>query len=182
MAEILMYVLKAFYLILPAYFANMAPVIGRGIFPRFNIPIDFNKKIKGKPIFGRNKTFRGFIFGILFAVIIAYIQYLLFMYGFFRDISIIDYSNWLVFGFFIGFGAMFGDLAESFIKRQLNLKPGARFVPWDQIDYVLGALLFTDIKFKLDLPLFISIIVLSFMLHILINHIAFYLKIRKEKW
>ena len=88
-------ILQCFYFMLPAYFANMAPVIGRGIFPRFNIPIDFNKKIKGKPIFGRNKTFRGFIFGILFAVIIAYIQYLLFMYGFFRGLVYIiprDYT------------------------------------------------------------------------------------------
>ena len=45
--------------ILPAYAANGAPVIfGCGI------PIDLNKKFRGKPIFGKHKTIKGLISGI----------------------------------------------------------------------------------------------------------------------
>ena len=69
--------LSCFYLMLPAYFANMAPVIVKKI-NFLGIPIDFNKKINDKPIFGKNKTFRGLIFGIIFAMIITYLQFLLY--------------------------------------------------------------------------------------------------------
>jgi len=50
---------------LPAYFANMAPVLVQKI-NLFAYPVDFNQKMNNKPIFGKNKTFRGFIFGIIF--------------------------------------------------------------------------------------------------------------------
>ena len=49
-----------------------------------------NKKIKNKPIFGKNKTFRGLIFGILFAVIIAYLQFLFYNNNLFVNISIVS--------------------------------------------------------------------------------------------
>ena len=42
--------LSCFYLMMPAYFANMAPVIAKKIFNSLAIPIDFNKKIRNKPI------------------------------------------------------------------------------------------------------------------------------------
>ena len=45
-------ILQLFYLMLPAYFANMAPVIVKKIFNNLKIPIDFDKKIGNKEIFG----------------------------------------------------------------------------------------------------------------------------------
>ena len=63
---------------LPAYFANMAPVIVKNVFKKLAFSIDFNKKIKNKPILGKNKTFRGLIFGIIFAIIAAFVQFLLY--------------------------------------------------------------------------------------------------------
>jgi len=181
MEYIVAFVLKCFYLMLPAYFANMAPVIVKKI----NIlvfPIDFNKKINNKPILGKNKTFRGLTFGIIFAVIIAYLQFLLYKNEFFRQISFIDYQNWLLFGFLMGFGALTGDLAKSFFKRWLGIKPGTKFVPLDQTDFVVGALVFIIPIFDLTLKIFIASLLLSFVLHVIVNHLAFYLKIRKEKW
>ena len=68
-------ILQCFYFMLPVYFANMAPVIVKKL-NIYNFPIDFNKRIYGKPIFGRKKTFRGLVFGVFFAIIIAYIQYI----------------------------------------------------------------------------------------------------------
>ena len=181
MTPTILFVLKCFYLMLPAYFANMVPVMVKKI-SLFAFPIDFNKSFGSKPLFGKNKTFRGFIFGIVFAIVIGYLQYLLYKAEFFRNISFFDYQNWLLFGILIGFGSLFGDLVKSFFKRRLGISPGERFIPFDQTDFVVGALLFIIPIFDLTLKIFITSLLLSFILHIMINHIAFYLKIRNEKW
>lgn len=181
MQEQILFILECFYLMLPAYFANMAPVIVK----RINLaafPIDFNKKIGKFPVLGRNKTFRGVIFGVLFAVIIAYLQHSAYNIGFFKGISFMDYRNWLLFGFLMGLGALAGDLVKSFFKRRIGIKPGHKFVPFDQTDFVAGALVFIMPVFDVTLAIFIVSLLLSFALHITVNHIAFYLKIRGEKW
>ncbi len=171
------FVLQCFYFMLPAYFANMAPVIFKNNFKKLAIPIDF-----GKNIFGKNKTYRGLIVGILLAIIIACLQSILYQSNLFKNLSFINYSNWLLIGFLFGFGALFGDLIESFIKRRLNIKPGKSFFPWDQLDFVFGALIFISFKVNLTFKMVLTIILISFVGHILINHLAYYLKIRKEKW
>ncbi len=176
-----LFIFKCFYLMLPAYFANMAPVIVKKI-NLFVIPIDFNKTINNKPVLGRNKTFRGIIFGVIFAVIVAYLQSLLYNKEFFGDISFFNYQNWLLFGFLIGFGALIGDLVKSVFKRRLGIKPGEKFVPFDQTDFVIGALIFIMPILDLTLEIFLTSLFLSFILHIIVNHIAYYLKIRNEKW
>ena len=173
--------MKCFYLMLPAYFANMAPVMVKKI-GLFAFPIDFNKRIGNAPLLGKNKTFRGLIFGIAFAIIIAVLQNMAHNIEFFRGISFIDYQNWLLFGLLMGFGALAGDLAKSFFKRRVGINPGDKFVPFDQTDFVVGALIFIMPVFKVTLAIFIVSLLLSFVLHIIVNHVAFYLKIRGEKW
>jgi CDP-2,3-bis-(O-geranylgeranyl)-sn-glycerol synthase len=176
-----LFILKCFYLMLPAYFANMAPVIMRKI-SFLGYPVDFNRNLIGKPVFGRHKTFRGLFFGILFAVVIAYMQFLLSGMGFFSGISLLDYSRWAFIGFLMGFGALLGDLAKSFIKRRIGIKPGNKFIPFDQTDFVAGSLIFTMMFFDLGWEVFVTSLILSFVLHIIVNHVAFWLKIRNESW
>jgi len=172
--------LSCFYFMIPAYFSNMAPVISKKIFKSLAIPIDLN--IGNKPIFGKNKTFRGLIFGVLFAVIIAYLQFILYSNNIFVNISVVDYSNWFLIGFILGFGAIFGDLAKSFFKRRMNYEPGEPFIPFDQTDFAIGALIFAYPLVVLPLTKVITILLLSFILHIAVNHFAFYTGIRREKW
>ena len=174
-------ILQCFYFMLPAYFANMAPIIVKKL-NFLNFPIDFDKKIKNKPIFGKNKTFRGLIFGALFGIIIAFIQHTFYKNNIFNELTFVDYSNWLLIGFLLGFGAIFGDLVKSFFKRRLSYQPGKPFVPFDQTDFVFGAIIFVYPIVNLSLNKIIIIVILSFALHIIVNHIAFYTKIRKEKW
>ncbi len=175
------FLLKCFYFMLPAYFANMAPVIVKKI-NLLVFPVDFGMKLGGKPVLGKNKTFRGFVFGVIFAVIIAYLQFLLRDAVFFRSISFFDYENWMLFGFLMGFGALTGDLIKSFFKRRLGIAPGAMFVPFDQTDFVIGAFVFVMPVFSLTLKIAAVSLALSFVLHIIVNHIAFCMRIRKEKW
>ena len=181
MQDIFTFALKTLYLMLPAYFANMAPVIVKHI-NFLDYPVDFNKKLSGKPIFGKHKTFRGFIFGIIFAIAVTYAQYRLTEFAGIRDISILDYGQWLLIGFLMGFGALFGDLIKSFFKRRIGIEPGHKFIPFDQTDFVLGALVFTMLFFSLSWQVFVSSLVLSLALHIIVNHIAYWLKIRNEAW
>jgi CDP-2,3-bis-(O-geranylgeranyl)-sn-glycerol synthase len=115
-------------------------------------------------------------------VIIAFIQFLLSRFNFFNSISILDYSEWHIIGFLLGLGALVGDMAESFVKRRLNIKPGKSFIPFDQTDYAIGALIFISILNRLELSFIFITIMLSFMLHIIVNHIGFLLKIRKKRW
>lgn len=175
-------ILQCFYFILPAYFANMAPVIVKNMFKKLAMPIDFGKTINNKPIFGKNKTFRGLIFGVIFAIAITFLQFLLYKNNIFRESAILDYSNWLLIGLLLGFGAIMGDLIKSFFKRRLGYEPGKPFIPFDQTDFIIGALIFAYPLTKLSFNKILVTLLLSFVLHIIINHIAFYTGIRKEKW
>ena len=85
--DIGLFLLKCFYLLLPAYFANMAPVLVKKV-NLLAYPIDFNAKLKNKPLLGKNKTFRGLFFGIAFSMAISYIQYLLYGTSFFRSVLV----------------------------------------------------------------------------------------------
>lgn len=181
MGDLGFFLLKCFYFMMPAYFANMAPVMVKKI-DLLAFPIDFNRKLGSEPVLGKNKTFRGLFFGVIFAIIAAYVQFLLYNEGFFRSISFFSYENWLLLGFLMGFGALTGDLIKSFFKRRLGIKPGARFIPFDQTDFVIGALVFAAPAFKVTLSIFLASLFVSFIGHIIVNHAAFCLKIRNEKW
>src|SRR3989338_1745681 len=175
-------ILQCVYFILPAYFANMAPVLAKNMFRNMAFPIDFNIRIGNDAILGKNKTYRGLIAGVLAAIIVAYIQFLLQSNNILTEFAIIDYSGWLLIGFLLGFGAIFGDMVKSFVKRRLGFKPGMPFVPFDQLDFVFGALIFVYPVAKLYMEKIAIILFISFILHMVINHIAFYTGIRKERW
>lgn len=175
-------ILQCFYFMLPAYFANMAPVVAKNMFRKLTLPIDFNIKLGNHTILGKNKTYRGLAAGVIAAIAVTYMQFLLQSSNILAEFAIIDYSGWLLIGFLLGFGAIFGDLVKSFVKRRLELKPGMPFVPLDQLDFVFGALIFIYPVAKLSMEKMAIILFISFILHMIINHIAFYTGIRKERW
>ena len=143
-----------------------------------NHPVDFNKKIFGKRVLGKNKTFRGIFFGVIIAIIIAYLQYLLNL----KNVNLISYDNFILIGFLLGFGAMFGDLVKSFFKRRADIAPGKPFIPFDQIDHVVGALLLLSLNYNITLNIFILALIITFPLHIIVNHIAYKLRLRNTYW
>ncbi|MEA3323376.1 MAG: CDP-archaeol synthase, partial [Patescibacteria group bacterium] len=130
------------YLALPAFAANMIPIVAAKahICPRLAYPIDANKKLRGRAILGKNKTWRGLITGTLSGALIALVQYYL---PFFDKVKMDDVPTTLLFGAVAGFGALFGDAIASIIKRQLDIPSGKPFIPLDQIDYIIGFILCT---------------------------------------
>jgi CDP-2,3-bis-(O-geranylgeranyl)-sn-glycerol synthase len=162
----------------------MAPVLFRKV--RFlDHPVDCNKRWRGRPLLGSHKTFRGVFFGILFSIIIVYFQKMLFVgSGYFRGISLIDYSqhNFVLLGFLAGFGVLFGDLVESFLKRRSGIRPGKPWIPWDQLDSVVGGLVFVSFVYIPPLSVLFFLVVSVPLLHILINHLGYYLGLRNSRW
>ncbi|MBI2546706.1 CDP-archaeol synthase [Candidatus Woesearchaeota archaeon] len=186
-SEILEYVLELFYLMLPGILANMMPVLAA----RWKIlnflakPIDSNKKwLDNKPILGKHKTYRGFILGIAVAMLVAFIQFKLYNLFVFKSLSIIPYDRYNPFllGFLIGFGVLLGDSVKSFFKRRLNIKPGKPFFPFDQIDSVIGGLLFVSIIYIPTFKLVVSLLALSLVTHLAVRTIGYYTGISKERW
>jgi CDP-2,3-bis-(O-geranylgeranyl)-sn-glycerol synthase len=178
-------ILESIYFLFPAYFANMAPVIAMKlkILKKLDKPLDHNMKINNKPFFGRNKTYRGLVSGLILSIVISYVQAYLLKFPYFKALSIIDYSNPFFLGIALGLGAIVGDSLASTLKRQLSIDPGKKFIPLDQIDFVLGAFLFTYLfSFHIEWVIVIYGLVVTFFLHILVNHLSFYAGIRKEKW
>ena len=180
------FILSCFYFFLPAYFTNMIPPLARktGIFSFLNKPVDFEKKFLGQPILGKHKTWRGVILGIIVGLLIVGFQLWLYQFSFIKEISFFNYQeiNILFFGLLISSGAVFGDLFFAFIKRRLKLRPGARFLPFDQTNYVIGAALFLTLFFKIDMLIWITIFTLTFFLHIAFNRLGFMLGLHRAKW
>lgn len=179
--DIALLIIQSVYFILPAYIANIAPVFAKKI-NFLNIPVDFGKKISKKPIFGSHKTWRGIVSATIFGGIVFYLQQLLYGQQFFRYISLIDYPKYTVaLGFIMGFGAIFGDLVKSFFKRRKGIGAGKRWVPFDQVDFVIGALVFSSIFYVPSLIVWVILILISIPVHIIARHIGFLLKIC-QKW
>lgn len=112
-------------------------------------PIDNEKTFRGKRIFGANKTYRGLVaVGLGTALGFTIQTFILHRYEIFQRLELLDYSSTGVIlnGFLIGISAMLGELPNSFIKRQIDINPGATtdgilslfFYILDQIDYLLG--------------------------------------------
>lgn len=166
-----MLILKIIWLFLPGAVANMTPVV----FQKINfLNISINKKL-----FGENKTYRGFFFGIIFSIITAFIQK--YLGALLTGLEILNYSkiNILLFGFLMGFGALTGDLLKSFIKRRLKINTGKIFAPFDQIDWIIGSIIVLNFYVNLKINFIIYSILILGILHFLTNIVSYKLKIRK---
>lgn len=181
--QALVQILGLIYFMLPAYIANMAPVLGKGILKQLAVPIDAGKKWKGKPILGKNKTWRGVILGTAAGALVFLAQKYFYACNATKALSIIDYSTatlWI--GVMLGLGAIIGDAAESFFKRRSGIKPGKKWFPFDQIDFTIGALLFASVYYFPGWGNAAVIIVLSMLGHVLFSHLGYYLRLKKDKW
>ncbi len=179
-------VISSFYFFLPAYLNNMTPPLVKkvGILKFLGKPIDGNKQFWGKPILGSHKTWRGVVSGFTVGMLTLFVQVWLYRFDSIQRIALFDYQkiNILFFGTLLCGGAIFGDLLFAFFKRRLKLKPGTKFLPFDQINYVVGAAIFLTPFYKVDSVVWFTLLIFSFFLHIIINRIGYHLNLHKAKW
>jgi CDP-2,3-bis-(O-geranylgeranyl)-sn-glycerol synthase len=158
-------VIEALKLIFPAYCANGAPVIVGG-----GLPLDFGKNfLDGKRIFGKNKTFRGFLFGLLVGFLVGLIEVLGFQYP-------------ILFAVLSPLGALLGDLTGAFLKRRLSIEPGGLLPIIDQVDFVVGALLFTLPLQIASVEVAVAMLAITPPIHLLTNYGAYKLKLKNNPW
>lgn len=174
-----MLVINALWLLLPAAFANMAPVLAKPLFPRWDTPVDFGHVWKEKEIFGSHKTYRGFASGIFLGFIVFYFQQLLYQsFPAIRNISLFNYVDvHSVLGAWMGFSALLGDLIKSFFKRRFSIRPGRPWIPFDQIDWIIGALLGICVVYVPTLTLVLVSLAIGVAFHFLIKYIGFLWKL-----
>nr|WP_227261437.1 CDP-2,3-bis-(O-geranylgeranyl)-sn-glycerol synthase [Salarchaeum japonicum] len=175
-------VVTAMWVMLPAYVPNNAAVLAGG-----GAPIDGGRTLNGKRVLGDGKTYRGTLFGVLagFAVAAA------------LDVLQLDATGllgvsvpWFPFEAMVALpaGAMLGDILASFVKRRTGRERGASFPLLDQLDFVVVALALTALVdpawfgryFTLDVLL--AILVLTPLLHLATNGIAYQLGLKDEPW
>lgn len=168
-------------LILPAALANMAPVIFSWV-PFFNVPVDFNYKIGGKPILGNHKTWRGLFSGIFLATVGIYLEKILFNY--YPEWAILNYGehSLFVWGVLFGVGALGGDMLKSFFKRRVGVEPGKSWVPFDQIDWIFGSLVLVSFVQMLSWEIWVLAIIIFGLLHPIFNLLSYYLGIKNSKF
>lgn len=135
------FVLGATWFLVPAGAANTAPVLVRRV-PLLDTPVDFGASWRGAPLFGSNKTWRGVVAAPLAGLLVFWLQQLaLRSCATLRPLVLfgpVPAPVW--WGAVIGAGAIAGDLVKSFWKRRAAVAPGRAWLPFDQIDYAIGAL------------------------------------------
>ena len=184
--KLLISVLGAIYFMLPAYVANLSGLAFGG-----GEPIDGGKDFHdGSRLIGNGVTWKGFRNGTILGTVVGIILGII--GTFFGDLSaltggIIDLHVYgsvfggLVLGFLMAFGALFGDAVGSFLKRRMGLQSGEPAPIMDQLDFVIGALVLSLLVVRISLNLFLMIAILSIILHVGSNSIAYILGI-KDVW
>lgn len=182
MQNLLTLLVTTFFLILPAGIANMMPVLVAKV-PFLNAPMDFGYSFRGKRIFGDHKTWRGLVFGMMSAGIVNALLLLALwnIFGEGRPIEMIGYQRSFYAGLILGAGALLGDAIKSFFKRQLNIAPGKSWVPFDQVDWILGALIAVHFLVQPQpTEVWIAALLLFGLLHPVINILGYVLHIKKK--
>jgi CDP-2,3-bis-(O-geranylgeranyl)-sn-glycerol synthase len=151
----------------------MAPVLFKWL-PILDKPIH-EKKL------GAHKTWRGIIVATLVGTLIFAIQKWIYSLGL-TSWSLIDYSGYsFLFGTMIGFGAIAGDAIESYYKRKQGIAPGQSWLPWDQLDFVIGGLIAGLLFYVPPAEVVLVLVVVSPLLHLSVKYIGYLLKLEKKK-
>jgi CDP-2,3-bis-(O-geranylgeranyl)-sn-glycerol synthase len=164
--DIALLIIQALKFIFPAYCANATPVLAGG-----GPKMDFGRTfVDGKRIFGNNKTFRGFLFGWVIGMLVGSVEFVVFP-GF-----------PVLFIVLIPLGALLGDLTGAFIKRRIGIAPGGLLPIVDQVDFVVGALVFSIPLVIVSWELAITVLLITPPIHLFTNFLAYKLKLKKHPW
>ncbi len=170
--------------ILGAYVAH-APVLRFDLLRRLAVPLDGGLTVRGRRIFGANKTWRGVVVmfvGVLTTTLLA-------------AQSPTWANHWpaplrmhpIVYAALLGLGFVAGELPNSFLKRQLGIQPGARrrsvlgvaLSIFDQADFVPGIWVALAPLWAMTLAQALVVFAVAVVAHLLINVIGYAIGARK---
>jgi CDP-2,3-bis-(O-geranylgeranyl)-sn-glycerol synthase len=160
-------VLNALYALLLVGAANTAPLLLKRLLgSRFAWPLDAGVRFfDGEPIFGRSKTVRGVIAGVLVPAVIAPLL-----------------GHRWQHGAIMGAAAMAGDLISSFCKRRLKRPPSSQALGLDQIPEVLLPLWVGRVWFHLSYVDIAVVLVLFVALQLALSKLFYKLGLREQPY
>jgi CDP-2,3-bis-(O-geranylgeranyl)-sn-glycerol synthase len=141
----------------------------------------------GRRLLGDGKTWRGTAFGTLAGVLLAQVLNLAAPVVV-RQTGVSLPTFPLAAAVGLALGAMLGDVAASFLKRRTGRERGAAFPGVDQLDFVVGALAcaalfdFAWFASTFTLPVLAVVVVLTPILHLATNGIAYALGLKDEPY
>ncbi len=160
-------------LIIPAYIANMTPLLVAKALRFRTHPLDFGKKfIDGRRVLGDGKSIEGFVSGIVAGSATGAVLYVVFP-------DIVTPLR----GFLASLGTVVGDCFGSFIKRRIGLERGKPLPLIDQLMFYVFAVAFLTLDgvyFPLDV--FIILAVVTAVLHLASNVVAYFIGIKDVPW
>ncbi len=170
---------SAFWILFPAYAANVFPPFAKG-----KHPVDFRKKIKTRRIFGDGKTWEGIAVGLFAGFLVGVLEAYLYpgFNAYANQFGISLPAMNLTIAFLIPLGALVGDIIGSLIKRRLNMKRGSDAPLLDQLDFVVGAIIFTCLFIEYSLAMIVIMLVATFLIHRAASIIGYWLKVKREPW
>ena len=182
--EVLQDILFAIWFLLPAAVANAIPVVVAKVpyLSKLDAPIDGGMKFRGHELLGSHKTWRGIIAGMIASTLVLWLQqFLAANYSWTEFVTgHVDYSALpvLILGPLFAIGALGGDAVESFFKRQNNIKSGGSWIPFDQLDYIIGSVIVSLFFVILTPWQYVWIFIVWFTLHIASTFIGYKLGLK----
>jgi CDP-2,3-bis-(O-geranylgeranyl)-sn-glycerol synthase len=177
-------ILFAIWFFLPAGLGNAAPVFAAKAqaLDRYKRTIDGGMRFRGKLLFGEHKTWLGIVAATIVGGTVGLLQWIFANVFNLNDFPISTYQSpsAIKLGLLLGFGAIIGDLIKSFFKRQFGVKSGGTWFPFDQIDYIIGGLVFSRVMIHLELSQLIVIVTVWFLLHPISTVAGYFLGIREN--
>ena len=167
---------------LPAYIPNNVAVLAGG-----GAPIDGGRIWRGARLLGDGKTWRGTAVGISAGVLLAWIlNAMQAQAAALIGVPVPSFS----FGAMLALptGALLGDITASFLKRRTGRERGSAFPLVDQLDFLVVSLALTVLVDPgwffavFTLPVLAVVVVLTPVLHLLTNAIAYWLGLKNEPW
>lgn len=175
-------VVVAVWAMLPAYVPNNVAVLAGG-----GAPIDAGRTWGGRRLLGDGKTWRGTAVGVAAGAALALLLNAAYPAAdAVLGLPVDRFPLGAVLG--LPLGALLGDVAASFLKRRTGRERGAPFLGVDQLDFVVGALvvtaaLATEWFLGTFTPTVLAVVVLlTPLLHVGTNWIAYRLGLKDEPW
>jgi hypothetical protein len=170
------------WVFLPAVGAALAhaPVLRFDLLPALRRPIDDGRTLRGRRLLGDNKTWRGA--GAMFGGVLG-TSLLLTPLPWYRSRLPAELRRVhpATMGSLLGASVVFGELPNSFVKRQLDIAPGARgrsiggvvLSVFDQADFVLASWLFMRPVWKTSVRQMVDAFATVAAVHLAINVVGY---------
>ena len=172
--------LRSLWLALPVILGGAIhiAVLRGGLFPTLaRLPLDLGLRLRGRRLFGANKTWRGALIMIGGTALCSVVQAQVALHAdWARRLVLAEFSleHPILWGLLLGSGYIGGELPNSLLKRQLGIgpgeaaaSPGLRRLFWliDQADSLAGVLLGMCVVYVPPLSVVASLTLITLLVH-----------------